>query len=705
MNNVNVIGNGNGNNNNNYILNQFNQLRIDVDQGFNRISQVLSQNRGNCNKEIIGKYNRETGAIDKFYEKVIDDNDKNRDILDNVDSVKKQITIDGLLGIDSIILDYSTIEDEELNIDKELLFEEEGTLESHKLTTNTKAVENVDISNVVLNISRNEETNEIEKSVIVNKNVNRSRGSNVRRRDLEDGKIQSDLNELFNEITVLLDEESLNVGVNKGHILSKIKLFGFEEPINVRGTGVLRYCDMNNLYRYDVRIQPFYVIYLSIANNGMGSLCYQKIDNVDDDYYYFGNPIANGQEANGCYIVKIIDEQDVLQIPSYEDRKIELINEENDVVDVIRFREDVDGIIEPLEYEGGIILNGIYTRVLREFEINIFGNDSIIRNNQELNFMNVTYNTEYLVSSQYIQCNYIENLNIVGLPRLELCKFDFCNIFGNFRDNGICILNNGEVDDLESCIKIERRDIDDDIIVFYLKRIKNENIIDRDVQRLFLRYKRIESYTNETTYYFGSKSHGENDENNCLYLGFVLDEEFRSIENKKFKIYDNFNRGIKAIDLRNINHIPANDSGSELSKVTEYILEGDNWCINWGGALVNFDYFGDIIEVDKIRIVNESLKYDEFDDEAVFEMDKDDLNRSEERWEEFINNGAGHFLATSQIYIYYNKNLKRFNFGWAEFVTNGTLEHEYQKFITAFVAKHDLFDFNSISNNWFIIIC
>ena len=254
-------------------------------------SSQSSSNRGiNKKSNIIGKYNKETGVIDKFYVEFRDNNENDdeendvnmRDLeldSDNIDTENNKVIIEGLEGITGMIIDFDKVKSETINIDKDVLYEDEGIVTCDKLTACPKAIEHVDVSDVVLNISRDiDGNNEVVVDYTVNKNVNRSRGLKSRRDLLgDDGIINSEDNELINSVKVNLDLNKLDIGVTENTLIKKINIIGkINEEIDVKGVGKLRYCDNDHLYKIKGNGEDdVIIIFINLNNLNEVILCYK----------------------------------------------------------------------------------------------------------------------------------------------------------------------------------------------------------------------------------------------------------------------------------------------------------------------------------------------------------------------------------------------------------------------------------------------
>jgi len=190
------------------IVQQLDAMRIDINNISQRVYQ-LGQNGSLHPMNLVAQYNKNTKDIGKFYE-ILDSEAKEKGVYTS----GKSVTIDGIKGMSSIILDFSNVEENyELEVDKDLLFKEEGENNNNKLTFNSRAVEKVDVSDVVVKLGRNPISKELTMEYEITKNVNRSRGKNVRKDFVTEDEILPDAAELFNTISFEVDKDAIDAGM------------------------------------------------------------------------------------------------------------------------------------------------------------------------------------------------------------------------------------------------------------------------------------------------------------------------------------------------------------------------------------------------------------------------------------------------------------------------------------------------------------
>lgn len=616
---------------------------VDIENLSQRVYQ-LGPNGSLHSKNIIAKYNKNINNISKYYEVNGDEDDKERGIYTN----GKTVTIDGIKGMNSIVLDFSNIEENyELEVDKDLLFEEEGENNNNKLTFNSRAVEKVDVSDVVVKIGRDPVTKEITKEYEVTKNVNRSKGKNRRKDIILEDEILPDIAELFNTISFDIDEKAINAGMYGENKLDKIVIFGEEK--NVRGNGILTYVNRYKYYKVDCTdVDTLYLFWLRVHGHEAW-LCYKKIV-CNEDYYYFGNQTKDYNSDESYFITAV--SAAVVENNLYNEDNIMLINTEGELIGQYTLHADISETYFNVN-EDEHMLRGTYTIYLRNIDVGITG-DSL--RTQEIVDVNITENCTNYVVVPNIGFDYMEGVRInvdvhnpVTYKKYEYGGYQPLTQYQTYKPPVYGIFDNveyveGSWDDNSKCMDIYEESTALNVMKHVVLYLTVEN------DKLYLNEDKF-NFDNSGHYYFGHLS----SEQNCYFIGYLQYNDVKS--NRVFKILDETNNIVKTVQL----------NLDDEEKFSKFEIGGDDglWAINLKGNVypstrdpVNF-------KCEKIRIIDESagrmddlfkIKRERFEiDISTYDMYNDS------RWNEFIDDDIGENIfgsvdySIADVYIYMKK--------------------------------------------------
>lgn len=482
------------------------------------------------NGKLIGKYNKNTKEIDKFVEEI--DLDESKSIYTS----NKTVVIDGIKGMSSIELNFENVEDDyELEINKELLFDEEGEENSNKLTFNTKAVEKVDVSELNINVSRDPITKELVKEYEVIKTRNRSRGKNYRKEVIENDEILPDIVELFNNVKINIDEDSVNAGIINDNTIKKIEIFG--NNIEVFGDKKLSYVSSYKYYPMLIDVSPLYVFCIGISNN-VWHLMYKKIE-VDQElidqeggyWYYLGNPTVDYGFDNSYYLTTVSGI--VVENTLLEDRKIKFYNQEDELVYESIFHEDISSSWFKVN-DCELMFRETYDIELRNLNIYLTGDDVYT---QDIKEVEVNGNGNYIIEPDS-GCKYIGKVKLKVNNVKEIEKITLLGNEISVKNSMVYYNEDNTWNITVSSLQGEYSSDSVFIKVFYLKEING-------VWKLVV--ERIEAKT-IVPYYFGRQNEYQNGVFMFLYCN---EEEYNELsdEDRIVNIYGNGNILYKSIQL------------------------------------------------------------------------------------------------------------------------------------------------------------